>query len=156
MKFLEKIKSIPHSMAERPSSRMFVASNSTHRKVLIAADEPTIKNLLALVRKLDSRRVVTSKAGLDLSSINRRSFDTAILDMRCLQGRPASRGYGFGEVWPSMTGRVLVINAEVNDLKTLQLAERFIYHRRSLDALLLGVASRFRSFVDRSPSPNHI
>ena len=147
MKLKQRHKVTPDPIAESAPCRVFVAKNLTHRKVLIVADEPAIKNLLTLVRKLDSRRVVASNTGLDLSTISRRSFDTAILDLRYSPRRPAGRGYGFGEVWPSMTGKVLVINAEVNDLKTFKLAERYIYHRHSLDGLLFDLASLARSLV---------
>ena len=155
MKFVNRLK-ILNCMADRASLRVFVANNSTHRKVLIVADEPAIKNLLMLVKKLDSRRVVASNGGLSCSEIHRKSFDTAILDLRYSQGRAAGRGYGFGEVWPVMTGKVLVINAEVNDLKTFKSAERYIYHRHSLEGLLFDLQRVFRSLVGRSPSPNHV
>lgn len=156
MKFTKRLRLFLKSLAERAPCRVFVANNSTHRKVLIAADEATIRNLLTLVRKLDSRRVAPSNTGLDLSAVNRRSFDTAILDLRCSQRRPAGGGYGFGEVLSNMVGRVLVINAEVNDSKTFALAERYLFHRHSLGGLLFGLASRVRSLVGRSPSPSHI
>jgi hypothetical protein len=130
-----------------------MAENTVKRKVLTVGDEEAIRNLLALLKKLDSRRVVTASRGVDLSNLNRRSFDTAILDLRCSSSRPAGRGYGFGEVWPNMVGRVLVINAAVNDQKTLRTVERYIYHRHSLEGLLFDLASLVRSFIGRSPSP---
>ena len=152
---MKSFKLMLKSLTERASCRVFVANNTAHRKVLIVADEPAIKNLLKLVRKLDSRRVAASTDPY-LSTISRKSFDTAILDLRCSQGRPARRGYGFGEVWTSMTGRVLVINAEVNDLKTLQLAERYIYHRHTLEGLLFDLADLVRTVIGRSPAPHRI
>ncbi|HET7100751.1 MAG TPA: hypothetical protein VFJ52_06345 [Terriglobia bacterium] len=132
-----------------------MAKNTNHRKVLIVADEPSIKNLLLLVKKLDSRRVASSTVPC-LNGIHRRSFDTAILDLRCSQGRPAARGYGFSEVWTSMTGRVLVVNAEVNNPKTLELAERYIYHRHTISGLLYDLVDVIRSVVGHSPAPHHI
>ena len=134
----------------------FMADNAMHRKVLAVGEEHAIKNLLTLVKKLDSRRVVTANGRLDLSMINRRSFDTAILDLRCSNRRPAGRGYGFGEVWPNMVGRVLVINAEVNDLKTFGLVEQYIRHRHSLRDLLFYLADLARTLIGRSPSPHRI
>ncbi|MGH7968208.1 MAG: hypothetical protein ACREIC_05705 [Limisphaerales bacterium] len=151
---MKTIKFALNSMAEQASCRVFVANNTAHRKVLIVADEPSINNLLLLVKKLDTRRVAASTAGL--SGVYRRSFDTAILDMRCSQGRPASRGNGFGEVWSSMTGRVLVINAEVNNPKTLEMAERFIYHRHTLAGLLYDLADVARSVIGHSPAAHRI
>jgi hypothetical protein len=156
LNFNETLKSNLNSVAGDSSHRVFVARNSTNRKVLIVADEPAIKNLLALVSKLDSRRVVTARTRHDLSTINRRSFDTAILDLRCSPRRPAGRGYGIGEVWPSMVGRVLVVNAEVNDQKTFGLVERYIYHRHTIRGFFLDVARLVLSLVGRSPSPSHI
>lgn len=155
MGFMKTIKLAANSLAEHASCRVFVANNTAHRKVLIVADEAAIKNLLMLVKKLDSRRVTTS-TGPCLSTIHRRSFDTAILDMRCSQGRPAGRGYGFGEVWANMTGRVLVINAEVNSPKTLELAERYIYHRHTIEGLLFDLADIVRTIIGHSPAPHRI
>lgn len=155
MAFMKSIKFAADSFAEKTSCRVFVANNTAHRKVLIVADEPSIKNLLLMVKKLDSRRVAAS-VGPGLSGIQRRSFDTAILDMRCSQGRPASRGYGFGEVWTSMTGRVLVVNAEVNNPKTLEMAERYIYHRHKLSGLFYDLADVVRSVIGHSPAPHRI
>jgi hypothetical protein len=156
MNFKKTLKLIPNSVTERAPYRVFVADNSINRKVLIVADEAAIKNLLTLVKKLDSRRVVTENGRFDLSMINRRSFDTAILDLRCSNHRHAGRGYGFGEVWPNMVGRVLVINAEVNDLKTFGLVEQYIRHRHSFRDLLFYLAGLARTLVGRSPSPHRI
>ncbi|HEX5412928.1 MAG TPA: hypothetical protein VFZ27_13845 [Terriglobia bacterium] len=142
--------------AAQSSCRPFVSNGSSNRKVLTVADESAIRNLLTLARKLDSRRVVTANTGLDISTINRKSFDTAILDLRCSQGRPAGRGYGVGEVRPSMVGRVLVINAEVNDQQTFEAVERYIYHRHTIEGLLFDLARLVRSLLGHSPSPNEI
>lgn len=156
MNFKKRLKLIIDSAAERATFRVFVANNSPNRKVLIVADEAAVNNLLTLVRKMDGRRVVAANTKFDLSSINRRSFDTAILDLRCSKGRPAGRGYGIGEVWPNMVGRVLVINAEVNDQKTFGMVERYIFHRRSVQGLLFSLASFVRSLFGHSPYPNEI
>lgn len=133
-----------------------MSDHSMRRKVLVVAEERAIKNLLSLVKKLDSRRVVRGNWALDLSAINRSSFDTAILDMRCSEGRPAGRGFGLGELNPSMVGRTLVINAEVNDRKTLQAVERYIFHRNSLGGMLFDLATFARTLVGRSPWPDEI
>ena len=133
-----------------------MADNSMQRKVLAVSEEAAIKNLLTLVKKIDSRRVVTANTGIDISMISRRSFETAILDIRCSNRRPVSRGYGFGEVLPSMVGRVLVINAEVNDPKMMEMVERYIYHRHSLSGLLFDLATVLRSIIGRSPSPYRV
>ncbi|TAM78724.1 MAG: hypothetical protein EPN47_20265 [Acidobacteria bacterium] len=154
---LEKgLKAVHNSASERTSCRVFIANKSANRKVLIVADEPSIENLLTLVKKLDSRRAAAPSTRIDLSTVDRRSFDTAILDLRCSQERPASRGYGIGEVWPSMVGKVLVINAEVHDQKTFELVERYIHHRHSTEGFLFGLARIVRSLFGHSPSPNEI
>ena len=154
--FKKTRKLILNLLAEHTSYRVFVAGNTVNRKVLIVADEPAIKNLLSLVRKLDSRRVVTANGRLNPSTINRKAFDTAILDLRCTNRRPAGRGYGYGEVWPNMVGRVLVINAEVNDAKTFRSIEHYVYRRHSLESLLFGVADLVRTLIGHSPAPNQI
>jgi len=133
-----------------------MTDNSTQRKVLAVGDEAAIKNLLTLVKKLDSKRIVAGNWGVDLSTISRKAFESAILDMRCSNRRPAARGYGFGEMWPSMVGRVLVINLEVNDRKTMEMVERFIYHRHSLGGLWFEFVSFLRTLIGRSPWPNQI
>ncbi|HXH50572.1 MAG TPA: hypothetical protein VNM47_14620 [Terriglobia bacterium] len=156
MLYKKRLKSVLNSIAEGASYRVFVANNSANRKVLIVADEPSIKNLLALVRRLENRRVVTAGARPDLSTISRRSFDTAILDLRCAPRQPAGRGYGIGEVWPNMVGRVLVINAEVSDQKTFGLVEKYIRQRHTLRDLLYSLADLARTVIGRSPSPHRI
>jgi hypothetical protein len=156
MNLMKTLKLVLSSKAERASYRVFLADNSTNRKVLIVADEPAIKNLLTLVRKLDSRQVVTAKGRLNFSTINRSSFDTAILDLRCSNGRPEGRGYGFGEVWPSIMGRVLVITARVNNLKTFGLVEQYIRQRHSFRNLMFYLGDLTRTLIGRSPSPSRI
>ena len=156
MSFIKRFQAVQDSATGPSCGRVFVAKRSANRKVLIVADEPAINNLLILMRRLDSRRVATANSRVELSTINRKSFDTAILDLRCSQGRPAGRGYGIGEVWPNMVGKVLVINAEVNDQKTFESVERYIYHGQSVDGLLFNVARFVRSLFAHSPSPSEI
>jgi hypothetical protein len=156
IKLMKKLKLIMKSIADHTPCRVFVAKRSPNRKVLIVADEDAIKNLLILMRKLDSRRASASSGGLDLAAINRRSFDTAILDLRCSPQRPAGRGYGIGEVRPSKAGRVLVINAQVNDQKTFELVEEYIRQRHTLRDLLFDLAVLARTIIGRSPSPRVI
>ncbi|HEV2245554.1 MAG TPA: hypothetical protein VGW37_02775, partial [Terriglobia bacterium] len=115
MNSIKRFQAVHDSATEPACGRVFVAKRSANRKVLIVADEPAINNLLTLIRRLDSRRVAAANSRIDLFTLNRRSFDTAILDLRCSQAKPAGKGYGIGEVWPNMVGKVLVINAEVND-----------------------------------------
>lgn len=156
MNFNKRLQKVHDFGAERAAGRVFVANKSANRKVLIVADEPAINNLLTLIRKLDSRRVVAANSRIDLFTLNRRSFDTAILDLRCSRGKPAGRGYGIGEVWPNMVGKVLVINAEVNDQKTFESVERYIYRRHTVEGLLFDLARFVRSLFGHSPSPNEI
>lgn len=133
-----------------------MAESTRYRKVLVVGEERAIKNLLSLVRKLDSRRVVAGNRGIDLSTISRQRFDTAIMDVSCSDRRPACRGYGFGEVWASMVGKVLVINAEVNDRETLQMVEQYIYHRHSLQGFLFDLSAYARVLLGSAPSPTRI
>lgn len=152
--FKNRLKLTLKSMVDRASYRVFVANNSASRKVLIVADEPSINNLLALVRKADSRRVAIANGMPDLSTISRKSFDTAILDLRCLYPRSNGRGYNFEEIWSSMVGRVLVINAEVNNLKMLALVEKYIRQPHTLRDLAFFLKNHARAVIGRSPSPN--
>lgn len=154
--FKKRLKSILNSVVKRASCRVFVANNSASRKVLIVADEPSINNLLTLVRKVDSRQLATANGRPNLSTISRRSFDTAILDLRCLHPRSNGRGYNFEEMWPSMVGRVLVINAEVSNLKTVALVEKYIRQRHTLRGFVFFLKSHARAMIDRSPSPHRV
>lgn len=133
-----------------------MVNDKMSRRVLTIHGERPIKNLLTLAQKLDSRRVVAKSGGIDLSMISCRQFDNAILDLRYTSRRPAGRGYGFGEVLPNIVGKVLIINAEVNDLETFELAEKFIYQRFSLKGMLLDMSAVIQRLVGGRPSPSHI
>lgn len=133
-----------------------MANNKIARKVLTIQGESAIKNLLKLAKGLDSRRVVAASGGVDLSAISRSQFDSAILDLRYTNTRPAGRGYGFGEVLPNIVGKVLIINAEINDLETFEMVEKFIYRRRSIKGMLLNLATLAQGLVGSRPSPTNI
>lgn len=133
-----------------------MANNKTARKVLTIQGEGAIKNLLTLAKRLDSHRVVAASGRVDRSTIRRSQFDSAILDLRYTNTRPSGRGYGFGEVLPNIVGKVLVINAEINDWETFEMVEKFIYRRRSIKGMLLNLAALAQSLVGSRPSPNHI
>ena len=152
--FKNRLKLTVKSMVERASYRVFVASNSASRKVLIVADEPSINNLLALVTKVDTRRLAAANGRPDLSAISRKSFDTAILDLRCLHPRSNARGYSFEDIWSNMVGRVLVINAEVSNLNTLSMVEKYIRQRHTLRDLVFFLKSQARAVIGHSPSPH--
>lgn len=156
MNFNKRFQAVHDSATEPTCGRVFVAKRSANRKVLIVKDDPAINNLLTLIRRLDSRGVAVANSRIDLFTLNRRSFDTAILDLRCSQAKPAGKGCSIGEVWPNMVGKVLVINAEVNDQRTFQSVEQYIYHRHTAEGLLFDVGRLVRSLFGRSPSPSEI
>ena len=97
-----------------------------HRKVLVLMEEASIRNLLQLVKRLEPENAADGDGKSELSTINRKQFDTVILDLRCSKRRPGDEVHGVGQLRPSMVGKLLVINAEVNGPKTLDMVERYL------------------------------
>jgi DNA-binding NtrC family response regulator len=132
-----------------------MASKSHHRKVLIFGDEPSIRNLLnILVEELErANTAVANRAGV-LAAINRKAFDAVLLDLRCSKRASEDGVSGIAEIWPSLVGRVLAINAEVSDLKTLEQIERHLSLYASQPGLLHDMAGRLRMLLHIAPSPS--
>jgi len=132
-----------------------MASNPHHRKVLIFGDEPSIRNLLnILVEKLEHENTAAANGAGALATISRKAFDAVLLDLRCSNRLSEDGVCGIAEFWPSLVGRVLAINAEVSDPKTLELIERHLSLGASRNGLLHDLAGRLRTLLHIAPSPS--
>ncbi len=96
------------------------------RKVLMFGDDPSIRKLLRVfTAKLTAQGDETQNEAAR-SVINREAFDEVLIDLRCSYADDSGGHRPIGEVQPSLLGRVLVIAAEVRDLETLELLERYL------------------------------
>lgn len=129
-----------------------MASNGYRRKVLVLSEESTISNLLLLVKELGCEHAVDSYGEPVLASLTPRQIDSAIVDLRCPNSN--FRANGVREIWPSLVGRVLVINVEVYSPKTMQMVEQCLLRETSLGLLLGGLTNRLRALLRLGPSPN--
>jgi|YelNatPaOPRAMG01_1025707.scaffolds.fasta_scaffold13810_2 DNA-binding NtrC family response regulator len=118
-----------------------MAAGREPRKVLVLRDDPSIRNLLALLKHM-----ARDKAWGDeplLAAINRNQFEAVILDVRCSQ-MSGEEVRGIKEFRPGFVGKQLVIMAECNGPKTLDLLERYL--KNGLPQTLLWLIShRYKS-----------
>ena len=97
-----------------------------HRKVLVLRDEPAIRNLLTLVKRLEREHALNGNGNSELAAIKRRQFEAAILDLRCSNPRPERELHSIDQIRPSLVGKTLVLVTEVNGPKTLELLKRYL------------------------------
>ncbi len=100
--------------------------NPLHRQVLFLVDEPPIRNLQTLVKRLEVENPAEGSQGVVKAIMNRKQFDAVILDLRCPNQRPGAEIHGIGKIQASRVGRTLAVTAEVNGPKTLKLLERYL------------------------------
>lgn len=103
-----------------------MALNPLHRQVLFLVDEPRIRNLQTLVKRLAVENPADESQGVAKAIMNRKQFDAVILDLRCPNRRPEAEVHGIGKIQASRLGRTLAVTAEVNGPKTLDLVERYL------------------------------
>lgn len=106
-----------------------MASVPERRKVLVLNDEHSIRRLFVLAQKLTSEDARDGNEASPLAEINRRHFDQVIVDLRFPPQQRKAEVHGIGEIRPSLMGRTLVINVQVNGPKTLGLVERYLINR---------------------------
>ena len=118
-----------------------MAACEERRKILVLRDDPSIRNLLTLIKHMER-----DKAGDEEplpAELDRNQFEAAILDVRCSQ-MAGEEVRGIREFRPRLVGKQLVITAEVNGPKTLNLVERYL--TKGLPQTLLWLIShRYQS-----------
>lgn len=103
-----------------------MALNPLHRQIMILADEPPIHNLQTLVKKLAVENPSEDSSCIADATMDRKKFDSVILDLRCPNRQPEAEVHGIGRIQASRLGRTLTLTAEVNGPKTLSIVERFL------------------------------
>jgi len=120
-----------------------VAFNSLHRQIMTLAEEPPIRNLQNLVKRLEVENPADCK-GLSDAILDRRRYDKIILDLRYPDPLRSVEVHGIRRIQASRVGRILSVTAEVNGPKTLTMVERYLVN--GLPAALLWLVShRYRS-----------
>jgi CheY-like chemotaxis protein len=126
-----------------------MASVALRRKILVLNDDPAIRNLLCFLKEFDRESTVTANGEPLQASLNEKRFDAVVLDMRGPQRKTAEEMRGIGEIRAERVGKLLVIVANVNGPKTLDLFERYILNGLP-GALLWLIGYRYES-----PQPTH-
>lgn len=120
-----------------------MAFNSLHRQIMTLAEEPPIRNLQNLVKRLEVENPADCK-GLSDAILDRRRYDKIILDLRYPDPLRSVEVHGIRRIQASRVGRILSVTAEVNGPKTLTMVERYLVN--GLPAALLWLVShRYRS-----------
>ena len=123
-----------------------MAIDPLHRQIMTLVDEPPIRNLQTLVKRLELENPASCK-GLSDAMLDRRRYDKVILDLRCPNPLRGSEIHGIKRIQASRVGRILSVTAEVNGPKTLSMVERYLIN--GLPAALLWLISQ------RIPSLQH-
>jgi DNA-binding NtrC family response regulator len=114
------------------------------RKVMVLNDKKSIRNLLCLLERIESETTLT-QAGEPLQSLlDERRFDAVVLDMRRSNLRDKEEMRGIREVRVGRAGKLLILIAEMNGPKTMDLFERYILNGLP-QALLWLVSHRYHS-----------
>jgi DNA-binding NtrC family response regulator len=114
------------------------------RKVMVLNDKKSIRNLLCLLERIESETTLT-QAGEPLQSLlDERRFDAVVLDMRRSNPKDREEMRGIREVRVGRAGKLLILIAEVNGPRTMDLFERYILNGLPR-ALLWLVSHRYHS-----------
>lgn len=123
-----------------------MALDPLHRQIVTLADEPPIRNLQNLLKRLEVENPGNYK-GLSDAMSDRKRYDKVIVDLRCPDKLRRSEMHGIRRIQASTVGRILSVTAEVNGPKTLTMVERYLV--KGLPAALLWLISH------RILSPQH-
>src|SRR5512146_259501 len=115
-----------------------MAFNPLYRRIVTLADEPPIRNLQNLVKRLEVENPASCK-GLGDAMLDRRRYDKVILDLRCPDLVLRGEIHGIRRIQASTVGRILSVTAEVNGPKTLTMVEHYLVN--GLPAALLWLIS---------------
>lgn len=121
-----------------------MASTPLRRQVLVLADEPSVRNLLFLMKKLESENAADGSANAVAALTEAGQPEAVILDLRCRESRPGEEIHGISNVQTGRVGRMLTITVEVNGPKTMSLVERYLSGGLP-GALLWLVSHRYQS-----------
>lgn len=118
-----------------------MAADGERRKIMVLRDDPSIRNLLRLMKQMESDKATDEEPSPAVP--DRTGFEAVILDVRCSQ-IAGEEVRGIKEFRPRLVGKQLVITAEVNGPKTLSLLERYL--TKGLPQTLLWLIShRYKS-----------
>ena len=114
------------------------------RKVLILKDKTSIRNLLFLLKKIESENSTTVAVDPPLASRDQEQLEVLILDLRRPNRKTRDEVHGVGEIRLGRAGKLMVIVIGVNGPKTMDLLERYV--RTGQPRALLGLLShRYKS-----------
>lgn len=121
-----------------------MALNPLHRQIMILADEPPIHNLQTLMKRLAIENPSDGNEDVFEAVMDRKQFDSVILDLRCPKRRSGVEIHGIGRIQAGKVGRTLALTAEVNGPKTLSVVERYLVNGLP-GPLLWLVSHRYKS-----------
>jgi DNA-binding NtrC family response regulator len=107
-----------------PDRELDMKSREPQRKILIIETEAGVLNLAHIL--LESMGCLCTDAvgaAQALQMLRRRSFDAVLLDMHFSDDTPAEVISGIQHIQPQLIGRVLVINGDARDRKTMDFIE---------------------------------
>lgn len=104
----------------------FVASIPLRRQILILVDKPTIRNLLFLMKKLETENAADGSASAVAALTEAGQPGTVVLDLRCQESRSRDEIHGIRKVQASRLGKILMITVETNGPKTMSIVERYL------------------------------
>lgn len=97
-----------------------------HRQVLILADKPSVRNLLFLMKKLESENAADGSASAVAALTQAGQPETVVLDMRCQEPGSSDEIHGISKIQTSRLGKIPTITIEANGPKTMSLVERYL------------------------------
>jgi DNA-binding NtrC family response regulator len=119
-----------------------VKNPEPQRKILIIETEAGVLNLAHIL--LESMGYLcTDAVGAEqaLQMLRRRTFDAVLLDLHFSDDTPAEVISGIKRIQPRLVGRVLVINGETSDHKTMEFIESNCYATLPRSRILLDLWS---------------
>lgn len=118
-----------------------MAAALQHRKVLVLSNGKYVQNFLKLIERLESQNGKDGERVL--STVYRQPFDAIVLNLHWPNKKSKNEIRGMGVIQPSWMGRLLVITAEINGPKTLNILERYLINGLP-QALLWLISYRYQ------------
>jgi CheY-like chemotaxis protein len=119
------------------------------RKVLLVEDDQFMRNLLqTLLESMGCRSTSVPGARAALDLIRRKRFDAILLDLHCSTAIVGEVIPGILEIHPHLIGKVLLIDGEIADAKTMNAIEYYrcpvVYRDRIVRDLWVVLQRVFR------------